>query len=147
MLADEATISYVVSPPAGSVVVDFEGPTNKSFMCEQFSNSSGNVTQVSTLWSYRLASDPGSLKLVFERDREFEISGTANPNMLPSPTYRNVLTVTNLTLRLSGVRLICGQGDQSEVVEWIIQIYRKLSLSLSLSFNIANDSPSVHSYL
>ena len=124
-----------LSPPDGTVVAEFEGPSNVSFNCDQFSNftvgneTGQNFTQRTTQWSFRLASNPGVLTIYNNLIHlEFEVSGTIrNVNNTRFPTFQNMLTIVNFTERLDGTRLICGQGFQLEVNEWTLRIYRKLT--------------------
>ena len=125
-------IGVNLSPPDGTVVAEFEGPSNVVFNCDQFRNETGeNFTQRTTQWSFRFASDPSVLLLFADAlHPEFEINGTLSiTNNTQFPTFHNMLTIVNFTERLDGTRLICGQGFQLEVNEWTLRIYRKSSAS------------------
>ena len=126
-----ANIGVNLSPPDGTVVAEFEGPSNVVFNCDQFRNETGeNFTQRTTQWSFRFASNPSVLFLFDDvLHPEFEVSGTIRDSPGPFPTFLNMLTIVNFTDRLDRTRLICGQGTELEVNEWTLRIYRKSSAS------------------
>ena len=139
-----------VSPPDGTVVVEFLGPANVSFNCDQFSNittggnSTGNFTQRTTVWTIRFASDPDT-RVIFNSliHLEFEASGIINDPPAPFPTLRNILTIVNFTERLDGTQLSCGQGSDLENTEWTLRIYRKPTITF-IFFNPSRcDIPSI----
>ena len=116
-----------LSPTPSTTVAELEGPTNITFNCDTYD---GELTQVTTLWTYRLPSDSASSIIVNPEDHlEFVISGTTGNNSFPFPTFRNRLTIVNMTSRLDGVLLFCGGFRQgfNELASWTLRVYRELS--------------------
>ncbi len=110
------------TPPVGSVVAGLLHSGNYSFNCDQFNSA---TMQITTLWSLE-----GFLGLnivsVNEVDHpEFIISGTLRGSTLPFPTYRNYLTIVNLTQRLDNTRLYCGTARNVTDGFWEIRVYCK----------------------
>ena len=54
---------------------------------------------------------------------EFTISGTERNGSIPFPTFRNELTIVNLTRRLHNVRLYCGHSLDTTDGYWELRVY------------------------
>lgn len=110
------------SPPPNMTIAELEGPTNITFNCDVYEN-----VQVSTLWSYRLPSASARIIVNPDDHLEFVINGTVRENPIPFPTFRNRLTVVNMTSRLDGAQLFCGHARQgfNELAMWTLRVYRE----------------------
>lgn len=114
------------TPPVNTVYADLPNTHHSfTFNCDQFcEDSSGNIVQATTIWS--LDSFRDSPDLVFIDSTlhpEFFINGTEKEQVLPFPTYRNMITIVNLTQRLHNVTLFCGQGRRSRDGSWDLRVY------------------------
>ena len=99
--------------------------TIHSFNCDQFSvNNDPNVTtQITTAWTLENFLGLSLVSISKDDHPEFAINGTERGSSLPFPTFRNQLTIVNLTHRLHNVRLYCGHGQDTTDGFWDLRVY------------------------
>ena len=120
-LSQLATFGANYTPSIGTVVAGLPG-TNHTFNCDQFSSNNNVTTKITTAW---LLDNFLGLSLVSIRTNdhpEFAITGTERGSDFPFPTFRNQLTIVNLTHRLHNVRLFCGHGQNTDGY-WELRVY------------------------
>lgn len=113
------------SPSNGTTRAGYLGANdNFTFGCDQFRIVNESTTvQITTAWTLENFMNL-DLVSVTERDHpEFNITGTDRGSTLPFPTFRNQLTIVNLTQRLHNVRLYCGHAQDTTDGFWELRVY------------------------
>ncbi len=116
------------TPSVGTVRVGYPGANdNFTFGCDQFQIVNENRTvQITTTWTLENFLGLDLVSVTESDHNEFVISGTdRGGDQLPFPTFRNELTIVNLTERLHNVRLYCGHAQNTTDGYWEIRVYSK----------------------
>ena len=113
-------------PPSGSVIANFEGTLNATTLTCDVTNSG---IRISTTWFVQGLVGDGFVQTISDEfdPQLFLVSGDPRPNLGPDRTFRNRLTIVNLTAELDGVIIYCGigQSSESEQANFTVRIYHK----------------------
>ena len=116
-------------PSNGSVIANFEGTLNASTLTCNVINSG---MRIGTSWFVQDLT-PDVVQAISDdfHPELFLISGDQRPNLDPGRTYRNRLTIVNMTAQLDGVTIYCGLGQSalSELANFLLRVYRKSNLA------------------
>ncbi len=117
-----------LSPTSNTTIAELVGPASLRFNCDIYEDRSGTDVRVTTAWFLRFPSNPENLFVIQSAAThpEFNISGTAREGG-PFPTFRNSLTLINMTSALDEVWLICGHSAQgvNDLARWRLRAYCK----------------------
>ena len=120
-----------MSPPSNTTIGELVGPANVQFNCDTYEEvQNGTDVQVTTAWFLRFPSEE-NLFFIGEvggvpTQPSFNVNGTARV-VGPFPTFRNLLTLTNMTNALDDAWLICGHSVQefNDLARWRLRLYCK----------------------
>ena len=105
------------------MIADFEGTVNATTLTCNVTNSEGS--QTTTSWFVRNFRGFSNLQGITDSFVPELFSVDGDPRTGLSITFRNRLTITNLTSELDEVTVYCGTGQNREQANFVLRVYSK----------------------
>ena len=105
------------------MIADFEGAKNTTIITCDIVNITRN--QINTEWSVTNFRGVSSFQTLSSNPEIFHFSGDPIPGTMPTQTFRNRLTILNMTNDLDRVTLSCGSNTFPTQAHFLFRIYRK----------------------
>ena len=121
-------LGQITDPPNGSLIVDFEGAINTTIITCHIINRTRD--QINTEWSVTNFKGLSSFQTLSSNPEIFHFSGDPIPGTMPTQTFRNRLTILNMSNDLDRVTLSCGSNIFPTQALFFFRIYRKSEFSL-----------------
>ena len=114
------------------MIVDFEGANNITTITCDVVASTRN--QINTEWSETNFIGVSGFQTLSSNPEIFYFSGDPIPGTVPTQTFRNRLTILNMTNDLDRVTIFCGSNTIPAQAHFFFRIYRKFFLVVNYDY-------------